>query len=175
MKASFAAAAAAAALAVCTPASAEIYGSIGGGFQSIDFDSVGGATATVGALTGRVGWKSARWFGVEADATYGVGSDRAHETLPVKVKLQGAAFAYGVAFLPANERFDFIARLGYGRQQAEVSGPGVKEDTGDDAFAYGAGAQLKVSDKNRLRFDYTRIDVEDAPIDSVTFSYVRSF
>jgi len=168
------AAVAVAALAVAAPASAEVYGALNAGALSIKLDSPLD-DANVVTLGARLGWKANKWVGVEGDLFFGVKEDRVFDTPPVNVKVDSAAFLYGVVFLPASEKLNLIARVGYGHVAAKVEGAGVSEDTNDGAFSFGVGAQYKWDAANGVRFDYTHYDIKDAPANGFTVAYVRTF
>jgi len=168
------AAVAVAALAVAAPASAEIYGALNAGALTVKLDGPldDANLVTIGA---RLGWKANKWVGVEGDLFFGAKEDRVLNTPAVNVKVDSAAFLYGVVFVPASEKFNLIARVGYGHLAAKVEGAGVSEDTNDGAFSYGVGAQFKWDTANGVRFDYTHYDIKDAPANGFTVAYVRTF
>jgi hypothetical protein len=166
--------AAAAALAVATSASAEVYGALNAGGLAMNFDAPAD-DASIITVGGRIGWKANKWVGVEGDLFFGVKDDRIHSRPDVDVKVDSAAFLYGVAFIPAGEKFDLIGRVGYGHLAAKVEGPGVSEDTNDGAFSLGLGAQYKFDAANGVRLDYTHHAVKDVPTNGVTVAYVRTF
>ena len=131
--------------------------------------------ANLVTVGGRFGWKANKWAGVEGDLFFGVKEDNVYSQPDVKVKIDSAAFIYGVAFLPASEKFDLIARVGYGHLAAKVKGGGLSENTNDGAFSYGLGAQYKVDATNGVRFDYTHYDIKDVSTNGFTAAYVRTF
>jgi outer membrane immunogenic protein len=167
------AAMAAACLSVAAPASAEYYGSLNAGSESLDFSSVGAGTANLTVIGGSFTWKK-KWYGAEGDLLFGVNSDSVG-VANLKAKVTSAAFIYGVAYLPLGKNFDLMARAGYGHQAAKISGSGVSVDTNDGAFAYGGAAQYMFNAKNGARLDYTHLDIDQAPTDLWTLGYVRKF
>lgn len=169
------AAAAVAALAVAAPASAEVYGALNAGVLHVKLDTPPLNDANVVTVGGRLGWKFNKWVGVEGDLFFGVKEDRIYDTPPVNLKVDSAAFLYGVLFVPAGEKFDLIARVGYGHVAAKVSGAGVSGNTNDGAFTAGVGAQYKWDATNGVRFDYTHYDIKDAPSDGFAVAYVHTF
>ena len=175
-----AAAAIAAALAVAAPASAQdaaapqFYGSVNVGVNTLKIDEPLD-DASLPTQGGRIGWKANKWVGIEGDLFFGVKSDTIYDAPEVKVKLDSAAFIYGVAYLPAGEKFDLIGRVGYGHIAAKVKGAGVSESTNDGAVSYGVGAQYKFDAISGVRFDYTHYDIDDVPANGFTVAYVRAF
>jgi hypothetical protein len=165
-----------AALAVAAPASAEIYGALNAGAQTMKFDTTlpidNASLVTVG---GRIGWKANKSVGIEGDLFFGVKGDRIYNQPAVNVKVDSAAFIYGVTFVPASEKLDLIGRVGYGHLAAKIKGAGVSDNTNDGAVSYGVGAQYKLNAANGVRFDYTHYAIKDAPTDGFTVAYVRTF
>ncbi len=98
-------------------------------------------------------------------------------TTNVKTNLEYTVAAYGVGFLPINEKFDLLARVGYGTTKLEAKAAGVKVSDRDESWNYGVGAQYSFDGLNGVRGDYTRHDFgnggNDADVWSV--SYVRKF
>jgi opacity protein-like surface antigen len=175
----FAAAGAVAAAAALTavPASAQslseptFYGNVG--YSAVDTDDV-----TLGALHARGGARLHPNFGVEAEAAFGVKDDSFRlGTTNVKADLKHEFAAYGVGFLPINEKFDLLARVGYGTTKVRLKAAGVSASDSDESWNYGVGAQYSFDGANGIRADYTRHDFgkggNDANVWSV--SYVRKF
>ena len=122
----------AAALAQAAPPTG-LYGSIG----YADSHTSG---VDLGAIQGRLGWRFNNWLGVEGELAGGVVSDKSTQIVggvPVdtKVKLSDQEAIYGVGFLPLNNNFDLLARVGYGHQSAKVT-----------ASAAGSSTPISVSD-----------------------------
>ena len=159
------------------PASAEtqstgVYGNVG--YSRVD----AGSGFKFGALTARIGGRFHQYFGVEGEGAIGVDSD--HVTLSgvrVKTELKHSFNGYVVGFLPLGEKFDILARGGYGTTKIKASALGATAGGSDESWNYGVGAQYLFDGKNGLRADYTRHDFgsgnEDANVWSV--SYVRKF
>lgn len=163
-----------AALAFAGSASSETYGALTAGGQAMKFDAPAD-DANIVTVGGRIGWKANTWLGVEGDLFFGVKDDRIHSQPDIDVKVDSAAFIYGVVFVPAGEKFDLIGRAGYGHLAAKVEGPGVSEDTNDGAFSVGLGAQYKFDAANGVRLDYTHYAIKDVATNGVTVAYVRTF
>lgn len=173
--ASLGVAAAAAAIAFAAPASAQVYGSVNAGALAMKFDATSLDDASLVTVGGRVGWKANKWVGVEGDLFFGVKEDRIHDRPAVDVKVDSAAFIYGVVFVPASEKFDLIGRVGYGHLAGKLRGVGVAEETNDGALSYGLGAQYKWDAANGVRLDYTHYAIKDVPTDGLAVAYVRTF
>ena len=178
MKSLIATAAVAAIAAAAVPAAAsaqttgvQAYGSVG--YSHADMDEV-----NLGAIQGRLGIRFNQYFGVEGELAGGVkGEDTNIGGVPVEVDLNHQAAIYGVGFLPVAPNADLYARLGYGTQEIEASGPGGVSARGDgESWNYGVGGQYFFDDKNGVRADYTRHDFEDDGEANVwSIGYVRKF
>ena len=171
MKSLFAASAAIALLATAVPAAAESYGNLG-------YTSVDGGDATVGAVTGRVGWKSDSFFGVEGEVSKGVKDDSATVagvTTTTDLDYQYAGYVTGT--IPMTPNFDLIGRVGYGQTKIESNTAGVVTTDKADSINYGVGAQYSWG-ANGIRGDYTRHDYRGSgagDADAWSVAYVRKF
>ena len=165
MKKLLVAAAAVSLLTVAAPAAAQTYGSVG--YSQFELDPI-----SLGAITGRFGWNSASFFGVEGEASVGVNDDDIGvENFELKTDLG----AYVTGRFPVNEQFDVFARVGYARTEIEVS-PGGDEDSSN--LAWGVGANWFFDDVNGVRVDWSQRDTEDdfgEDTDVWSISYVRRF
>lgn len=175
MKLAYLGAVAAVALSVAAPASAEVYGAINAGALVLKFDSLPVDDGNLATIGGRLGWKANKWVGVEGDLFFGAKDDRINDRPPIDVKVDSAAFLYGVAFAPVSENIDLIARVGYGHLAGKVESTLASAETNDGAFSYGLGAQFKWDKANGVRFDYTRYDMDDVSTDGYAVAYVRTF
>ena len=166
MKHWIAAAAAASALALAAPAFAETYVNVG--YSMTDSDDV-----NLGAITGRVGWKSATPFGVEGEASFGIDDD---EIGGVKVELNSQFAVYGTATAKVSDTFDVFARIGYGTSDIKASAGSISASGNDESWNYGVGAQMFFAGNNGVRADYTKMDFNDGgDADVWSISYVRRF
>lgn len=148
-----------------------LYGTLG--YTAVDSDDV-----TLGAITGRLGARFHQNFGVEGEAAIGVGDDSyTFGTTRVEAELKHSFAAYGVGFLPINEQFELLARVGYGTSKVGVSAAGVSASDSDESWNYGVGAQYLFDGLNGVRGDYTRHDFGNGGGDADTWaiSYVRKF
>lgn len=130
------------------------------------------------AITGRLGVRANRYFGIEGEGAVGVatgstylGGDKYH------VRLNDEYAGYAVGYLPVAHNADLFARVGYGASDAHISGPLI--DTGNfrSGVTYGAGGQYFFSGPNGVRVDYTRMAYGPTYDDSNVWSvaYVRKF
>jgi len=168
-----AAASAVAVLAGAAPALAQnIDGSIG--YSSADVGD-----ATVGAITGRLGYSFNDVLGVEGEASFGIKDDTVTIAGPtnVDVELKHQVAIYGTAGLPIGENGRVFARLGYGSTKLEASAAGVVASGSEESVNYGAGAQYFFDGANGIRADYTKYDFDNSGGDADVWSvsYVRRF
>jgi hypothetical protein len=171
--------AAAALTAIAAPAAAQSFsspafnGSIG--YTQLDADD-----GDLGAITGRVGAKFNRYFGVEGEASIGVKDE--------DIDFGGGAIgtlehdydaaAYATATLPVSPNFELFGRVGYGTTsiKGDVAGVQIQED--GESVNYGGGANYFFDGRNGVRADWTRRDFTDdngGKVDTYGLSYVRRF
>ena len=143
------------------------YGNLG--YTSADSDDV-----TLGAVTGRLGYRLHPNWAVEGEVSFGTNDE---DVVPgTSVKLDNQEAIYGVGILPVTPQLDLFARVGYGRTELKVDGPGFTGSGDDNSWNYGAGAQWMFDDKNGIRGDYTKHDFDGGgDADSWSVSYVRKF
>jgi outer membrane immunogenic protein len=166
MKHLIAAAAAASALALAAPAFAETYVNLG--YSMTDSEDV-----NLGAVTGRLGWKSATPFGVEGEASFGVDDD---ELGGVKVELDSQWAIYGTATASVSDTAQVFARIGYGSTDIKASAGSISASGSDESWNFGVGGQFFFSGDNGVRADYTRMDFDEGgDADVWSISYVRRF
>lgn len=150
-----------------------IYGSAG-------YTAFDGQDAQLGAVTGRVGAKLTRNFGVEAEGSIGVKDD------DIEVSIDGSGAyelkhdlaAYAVGAVPINDNLELFARLGYGTTKIEASPAAVSVLQDGSSVNYGVGANYLFDGVNGVRADWTRRDfTEDRAGEADTWSigYVRRF
>lgn len=164
---------------VALPAAAQSYDDTARGYASLGYSQVETDQATLGAVTGRIGWKVMPWLGVEAEASVGVED----ETLEVSIggtggsiELEHEVAACAAAFLPLGEHLELFARVGYGTTSIKSSTPAVTALGDGESFNYGVGASAFYGN-NGLRVDWTRKDYQDnsGEADAWSLSYVRRF
>ena len=169
----------AAAAAVCMPAVA-LAQDDPRGYATLGYGQIETDQLTLGAVTGRAGWKVLPNFGVEVEASIGVED----ESFDVSIggvsgvfELKHDVAAYAVAFLPIGDHVELFARIGYGSTNIEASTPSVTVLGDDESFNYGTGASVFLDGYNGLRADWTRRDYQDngGEADTWTVSYIRRF
>ncbi len=123
-------------------------------------------------VQGRVGYRFMPFLGVEGELRAGLSTghtsvDYTAGTPPVTtstdlgVKQKYGAAGYVVGFLPLMpNRFDLLARVGYGWSRYDLSpssSSGLPSGSGDEhGIRYGVGAQYLFDGANGVRVDYTR-------------------
>lgn len=150
-------------------------------YATLGYGRIETREATLGAVTGRFGYKFLPYAGVEAEAGIGVED----ESFDVSIGGTGGVYelkhdvaAYAVAFLPLGDRFEAFARVGYGTTEIEATAAGVTPRGTGESVNYGAGASVFLDGYNGLRADWTRRDFQDADAgeaDTWTVSYIRRF
>jgi len=147
----------------------------------------------LGEVFGRGGMKLGRYWGVEGEAGGGVMGNHFDPgptpNLNNRVNLsEGIQVAgYGVGYLPLNDKFELLARAGYGQTQIQIrrdvgpSGANANVTKTEASFNYGAGAQYTLNGKSGLRFDFTRRDFQNAgadnprDVDTYSVAFVHKF
>lgn len=177
------AAASVAAIAALAPAFAQaqpmdstalsnVYGTIG-------YAGARSEGADVGVVQGRLGYRVNNWFGVEGELAGGVKSDHTDVGgVSVRSKIQHQEAIYGVAFLPLNEKFDVLGRVGYGNTRVKYSALGVSDHDNLGSWNYGVGAQYHIDGVNGIRADYTRQEFtghDNGHADVWSVAYARRF
>ena len=142
---------------------------LGAGVETQSFPNEGGADGfTDLALTGRAGVDIWRYFGVEAEGAVGFGSRRVIDT-PEFERDAGYAWRGGLALrgrLPAGERTELFAKLGFGVIGVDVKSRAFRADgttqfdlDGEDGELYGelgAGGVVWLGERGR---DGVRLDI----------------
>jgi len=137
----------AAAQTVSAPA---FYGNLG--YSAVDSDDV-----TLGVIGGRLGARLHPNFGVEGELGFGIDGDSTRVgTTNVKTNLEYTVAAYGVGFLPINDKFDLLARVGYGTTKLRVKAAGLSASDSAESVNFGVGAQHHFDGVNGIRADFTR-------------------
>jgi hypothetical protein len=123
-------------------------------------------------VTGRVGWKSNQFWGLEAEGTAGVGKDTIGG---VQYKQNDAFAGYLTGTLPLQNNFELFARVGYGTTDVKTKPPGGGGS--DESWNYGAGGQWFWNGKDGIRGDYTRESFQNGGGDANVWaaSYVHRF
>ena len=79
-------------------------------------------TPTSGAITGRIGERFGKYFGVEGELSGGVKNDT-DQTTGLKTSLDHQYAGYVVGYLPVLPNADLFVRAGYGNQKLREQGP----------------------------------------------------
>ena len=165
-----------AAVLAALPAAAQtapaFYGNVG--YTAVDSSD----DVVLGAITGRFGAKLVPNFGLEAEAGFGVKDDSVNVGgVNVETELKHSVGVYAVGFLPINEQFELLARVGYATTKIEASAGGFSADDSEESWNYGVGAQYNFDAVNGVRADYTRyeFDNDGGEADTWAVSYVRKF
>ena len=175
-------AAAAAALLASAPAFAQTYGTTQA-YGNIGYSALQGGgdddDTTLSAITGRFGAKLTPNFGLEGQASFGIGSE---EVEGVDISLNNEISGYVVGFLPISPAFELIGRVGYGRAEIEADVAGLDVTVEGSGVAFGVGGQYFFDGLNGIRADYTRQsfdddagEIEGGDIDAFTVAYTRRF
>lgn len=175
MKSLLLAAVACAALGAAAPVVAQpvgVYGTLGG--EDLNSDS-----SNVGTVTGRLGVRIIPYFGVEGEASAGIGGD--HATIDgqrTSVHVNDQYAGYAVGFIPITPNADVLGRIGYGATDLHLSRPGESSHATVTSWNAGVGGQYFFDGKDGFRADYTREtatnhDHLDANVWSL--AYVRKF
>lgn len=112
-------------------------------------------------------------FGAELEAGAGIGSDNVNG---VHVSQKWEVGAFGVGYLPINDSFDLLGRVGYVNTKIQVKVAGVKADDTFDGPAAGVGLRyFPAAGADGIRADYTHYFFDDQDADVLTVSYVHKF
>lgn len=145
---------------------ATVYGTVG--YAHVDTD-----VADLGAIQARLGAKFHPNFGVEGEAAFGIDDE---DVGIGSVELKHQLGIYGVGFLPVNENFDLLARVGYSTAEVKASAPGISVSGDDSGWAFGVGGQYFFDGVNGVRVDYTRHEYDDGvDADVWGIAYSRRF
>ena len=161
---------------IAAPAMAQDRGPVTG---SVGYTHLDGDDASLGAITGRLGYDFNRNFGVEGEASIGVqDEDVTIAGVDGSIEHEYDAAVYGVAKLPVNENLELFGRLGYGTTSLKADVAGFTATGDGDSINYGVGANWFFDGQNGIRGDWTRRDFQDdgaGEVDTYGLSYVRRF
>ena len=163
MKKYLIAAAAVALGAIAAPAYAQ---SIDGSIGVTSFDTYG---VNLTAAQGILSWRSASFFGAEAEGAVGFGSENIAPGVDIELNFEFAGYATATADI--NNNVALFGRVGYASLDVENS---LGLDLGDDGLAWGLGAKVFLDGVNGVRLDYTKYDF-DNDTDVYAIAYVRRF
>ena len=146
---------------------------------SIGYTHLDDGDASLGAVTGRLGYRFTPNIGIEGEASFGVkDEDITVAGVDGSIEHEYDAAAYLVGTVPVSPNVELFARVGYGTTslKADVAGVDVSED--GESINYGAGANWFFDGRNGLRADWTRRDFREddaGEADVYSLSYVRRF
>lgn len=171
-------AASALALVAAAPAFAQDQPSTVGAYGNLGYSHLDPNGVHLNALGGRIGGRFWNYFGLEGEASFGVGDHSSTVAgTPGTTSMSHQIAGYAVGFIPVTPRFDILARVGYGNTHLHDDFNGVSVTRSVDSVNYGAGAQYFFTGHDGIRVDYTRNDYRDnmghANVWGV--SYVRKF
>ena len=161
---------------IAAPAMAQDHGPVTG---SIGYTHLDGDDASLGAVTGRLGYRFTPYIGIEGEASVGVqDEDITVGGVDGTLEHEYDAAAYVVGTVPVSPNVELFGRVGYGTTslKGEVAGVDVSED--GESINYGAGANWFFDGQNGVRADWTRRDFREddgGEIDTYGLSYVRRF
>jgi opacity protein-like surface antigen len=166
------------ALGAAAPAFAQDAVPTVGAYGNLGYSHLDPNGVNLNALGGRIGGRFWKYFGLEGEASFGVGDHSANigginGTTSMSHEIAG----YAVGFLPVTPNFDILVRGGYGNTHLHSDFGGNSITRSVDSWNYGAGAQYFFTGHDGIRVDYTRNDYRDnmghANVWGV--SYVRKF
>ena len=143
------------------------------GYAAADADGI-----NLGAVQGRLGVRFGQYLGIEGELAGGVDGDTVDVLgTSTEVKLRHQEAIYGVGYLPVNQNFDLLARVGYGHSEISASGPGVPLATANgNSWNYGVGGQYFFTKHDGVRADYTHYHYNGGGGANVfSVAYVRTF
>lgn len=156
-------------------ASAQVYA--GAGLTVFQADDGAGGDVNLGALMGRVGYKSNPFFGIEGEFAIGI-QDESYDVLgqSVDVGLESQYGAFAVAHIPVPFVADLFGRVGYANISIDAdAGPFGSASADGSGLAYGAGVMLNFIPFTKIRLEYTRYEPEDGEFDSLGVSGLLTF
>jgi len=149
-----------------------------GAYGTLGYAHMDGRGVDLGAIQGRLGYKFAPAFGVEAEGAVGVNrKDITVGPVTYDVRMQRSLAAYAVGAVPLSDNFEIFGRAGYGNTRLKAdSAVGTVTGHGD-SWNYGAGGQYFFDGANGLRADFTRHDFRHGrgKADVWGISYIRRF
>jgi outer membrane immunogenic protein len=164
-------------LAIAAPALAQPWDSVSA-YGNLGIDDFNANNANIGGVTGRLGARFGRYFGVEGELSGGFDSAPVNiGGTKTSVTLRDQYAAYGVGYLPVLPNADLFARLGYGASDLHFSQPGNAFNNYAASWNIGGGGQYFLDPKDGVRADYTRENFDHADLNANVWSlaYVRKF
>lgn len=128
--------------------------------------------ADVGVLRGTIGYKINPYFGVEAEAGFGVKDEK---TLGLTIGVDHELAGYVVGSVPLSDAFKIDGRVGFGQTRSSIKTATNSYHETIATTNYGVGAQYMFSGPNGVRLDYTKHEGSRFDSDDWAVSYVRNF
>lgn len=141
----------------------------------IDYAEIG-ETATLNAITARLGTNFNENFSGEIRAGFGVGDDTVDFGIDVDIELDTMYGAYLRGGIPVNDSFFPYVVVGYTRGEvtASVGSESVSNSESDTSF--GVGADFTISDNASINFEYMNyLDKNGAEIDGFSIGFTSRF
>jgi len=155
---------------------------------------LGQQSAKINMVTGRLGYRFAKFIAIEGEAGFGLGGDSFDRAVPVNVSGVGMinvdtvvdldvtnyAIIFARGILPISDNFEIFARGGYGTATAEAGVVGsfaglsasASQSESVDDFAYGVGAQFNLNERHGVRLDYASVGGD---FEVISLSYAINF
>ena len=153
------------------------YGTLGAVLYDVDSDLFGAQA--------RAGYQFNKFFGVEAEGSFGVSSDSDDlllngAVIDQEIEVETSLAGFGVLRYPLFGRLSGLSRIGYHTSDVEqeltdAAGVEVETDFNTDGFAYGTGLEYAVSPRTAIRLDYTVYDFDGPDADAVSLAVSRKF
>ena len=130
----------------------------------------------LGAATLRGGARFGRYFGLEAEMSFGVIDDTLVGPPDVDVGVDHQYAVYAVAALPVSPEAELFLRAGYGETEISGTSGGSTAAAAGRGWNYGVGGQW-FRGANGVRADYTRMDLNAGTggANAFSLSFVRRF
>jgi opacity protein-like surface antigen len=174
---------------------------VSGGASYLEFDGDNGVDTEVSAITGRAGMKFNSWLSLEGDASFGLedgdfdfsGAEDDFDlddnsdgdvadviNAPGDFGMDYMVGAFVRASAPLSESFALYGRAGYSFAEVEskVTTPGGATLTLGDSesgASFGAGAELRFTERQSARLDYTFTDFDLAEASALGLMYQFRF
>ena len=115
-------------------------------------------------------------FAVEAEASFGIGDDKDDAT-GIKFKQQYEVGAFVDGFVPVNENFELLGRVGYATSKIKATLGGLSATDTVSGAAAGVGLRyFPGAGANGVRVDYTHYFFDkDSAVDAGSITWVHKF
>ena len=155
-----------------------IYGTLGGVNYDTNIDNYG--------IEGRLGYQATKYFGAEIEGSIALTDDNdtffdpEFGEVSSDTGFNNNAAIFAVGRIPVTNRIAIHGRAGYDLRSIDIDlmdelGNEANLEENLDGFAYGFGGEYALTQRNRLRVDYTAYESELGTADSISVSYKRKF